>query len=316
MFAVHRTMLTIDGAGLKFGGRTTLAKLSPEGRLDIETNEGRILTLLGAAYGGQVPDWVLLKLKNAAVKWNTGHQSLAAGLLTEMRLRDVSADPEAVERLSKVEQAFDSGIVSDRFIDDCRKTFNPGEARDWHGRWTTGGNSGNSSSANARSGTSQGSARVIPIADRPESDAAAVPAQGNSGLDVDAAVAHLNDNAASHDQGSSGNCARYVENALAAGGVNVPPGPRSAKDKGPSLEAAGLTPVPSQDYVPQKGDVAVIQPYVGERRQDGHMAMFNGNEWVSDFHQAHGTDPYPAPGYRTARPPIRCSLSRLKWQSS
>jgi len=32
----------------------------------------------------------------------------------------------------------------------------------------------------------------------------------------------------------------------------------------------------------------------------GHMAMFDGDLWVSDFEQLHGL--YPGPGYRKIKP--------------
>lgn len=49
---------------------------------------------------------------------------------------------------------------------------------------------------------------------------------------------------------------------------------------------------------PQSGDVAVIQPIPGH--PDGHMSMYDGKEWISDFKQLHGL--YPSQTYRTAQP--------------
>jgi hypothetical protein len=47
-------------------------------------------------------------------------------------------------------------------------------------------------------------------------------------------------------------------------------------------------------YQPQKGDIAVIQHYPGQDPAAGHACMWNGNEWVSDYHQGVGrTSPYP-----------------------
>jgi hypothetical protein len=76
----------------------------------------------------------------------------------------------------------------------------------------------------------------------------------------------------------------------------------AAKDKGSALLGAGFVPVTVDDaHPPQEGDVAVIQSYPGGN-QNGHMAMFNGTEWVSDFHQGTDADPYPSHAYRRASP--------------
>lgn len=112
--------------------------------------------------------------------------------------------------------------------------------------------------------------------------------------DKDKAVQHLNANARAS---SKGFCARFVRHAVSAGGIDVPP-TSSAKDYGPSLIAAGfqeISPTPS-NY--EKGDVVVIQPATGHSH--GHMAMYNGTQWVSDFKQQNGL--YPGETYRTEKP--------------
>lgn len=101
---------------------------------------------------------------------------------------------------------------------------------------------------------------------------------------------------------SKGQCARAVREALAEGGIDVvPPAPQpgnraaSAADYGPSFEKAGANLVASADrnngpasypppnYTPAKGDVIVFDRFPGH--PDGHTAMFNGNQWISDFRQ-------------------------------
>jgi hypothetical protein len=109
----------------------------------------------------------------------------------------------------------------------------------------------------------------------------------------DAAVAYLQSHA---EATSHKNCARYVREAIQAGGISLIH-THSAKDYGASLICAGFYPLLSD--VAYKGDVIVIQPIPGHH--DGHMAMFDGNIWVSDFKQYHGF--YPGPGYRSAKPP-------------
>lgn len=124
------------------------------------------------------------------------------------------------------------------------------------------------------------------------------------------AVAHLNDSAHATSQGR---CAQYVRQAIQAGGVTVdPPSPPvgmtapPARIYGPALEDAGFTPVTQSDqpatyppsgYTPQAGDVAIIQPT--SQNPDGHMAMYNGGTWVSDFTQRSF---WPGSTYRTEKP--------------
>lgn len=99
---------------------------------------------------------------------------------------------------------------------------------------------------------------------------------------------------------STGNCATFVRQAIsnsAGGGLPLARTGR-ARDYGPNLQASGFRPVTG---APQTGDVAVVQPYPGGN-QAGHMEIFDGTNWVSDFHQNHGTDVYPGQGYRTNRP--------------
>ena len=72
----------------------------------------------------------------------------------------------------------------------------------------------------------------------------------------------------------------------------------SAKDYGPKLEAAGFYQVIGSF---QKGDVIVIQA-VGTHVH-GHMAIYHGDIWVSDYKQPNGY--YPAQAYRDAHTPYK-----------
>ena len=106
------------------------------------------------------------------------------------------------------------------------------------------------------------------------------------------AVMHLNANAKSK---SAKKCAQFTREAIEAGGVKLTTH-NSAKDYGSSLSAAGFVPI-ADTGVYSPGDVVVINGYAGNPY--GHMAMFNGSHWVSDFLQ---DALYPGPGYRTNRP--------------
>ncbi|WP_200874179.1 N-acetylglucosaminidase [Serratia sp. DD3] len=101
-------------------------------------------------------------------------------------------------------------------------------------------------------------------------------------------------------------CARYVKRALISGGLS-PNGSsiESAKDYGTWLVENNFNPVDNATTVQvgnvysisgqQAGDVVVIQAVTGHRH--GHIAMFDGTKWVSDYVQDNGF--YPAQAYRT-----------------
>jgi type VI secretion system secreted protein VgrG len=114
--------------------------------------------------------------------------------------------------------------------------------------------------------------------------------------DIDAAVKYLVKNAGGS---STGRCATYVREAMEAGGLDLTSRPLSAKDYGPYLQARGFTRLSQTAYQPTKGDVVVIQNYKGGDIH-GHIAMYDGTRWISDFVQR---DFWGGPGYRTKTPP-------------
>ena len=110
--------------------------------------------------------------------------------------------------------------------------------------------------------------------------------------DKKVAVTYLDKHARS---ASHGKCAEYVRRAIEAGGVRLHRH-ASAKDCGDSLVAAGFS---VQDTsILNAGDVVVIQAIAGHRH--GHVAMYDGAKWVSDFKQRHGL--YPSESYRKLKP--------------
>ena len=121
-------------------------------------------------------------------------------------------------------------------------------------------------------------------------------------FDVVKAVTYLNAHALAK---SSGNCSRFVQNALKAGGINTPEYTLAGGSYGPSLEKWGFSPTTSslEGYMPLKGDIAVISGYPGgtmcKSGVCGHIQMYNGESWVSDFVQSQF---YPGPGYREHTP--------------
>lgn len=114
-------------------------------------------------------------------------------------------------------------------------------------------------------------------------------------FDTAAAVKYLDEHVA---EGSTLHCARYVRLALEAGGIDTSGAPLSAKDYAPFLVTRGFAAVKGTGEDAIAGDVAVIQPYKGGSPH-GHIAMYDGEDWVSDFVQ---TDMWGGPGYRKAKP--------------
>lgn len=99
-----------------------------------------------------------------------------------------------------------------------------------------------------------------------------------TGYDIDAAVTYIE----SHAESSSiSACAKYVRKAIEAGGLSTTGRPGSAKDYDAFLPTIGFTRVDTGDYV--KGDIVVFDSVPGHPH--GHIAMWTGTQWVSDFKQ-------------------------------
>jgi hypothetical protein len=115
----------------------------------------------------------------------------------------------------------------------------------------------------------------------------------NMPWDVSKAIQHLQVEA---KPTSTRECAKYTRRAIEAGGIRLM-NTQHAKDYGLSLRASGFREVTSSGPF-RAGDVAVIQSIEGH--PDGHMCMFDGNIWISDFKQFHGF--YPSHAYRSKKP--------------
>ena len=117
----------------------------------------------------------------------------------------------------------------------------------------------------------------------PRAPLAPIDSRGRA-IDVQKALDHINHAAGKHSQGR---CARFVNDAIVAGGAtNYARG--NAYQTGQSMLAAGFRDVTGsatspRDVVPEPGDVVVFDRRNGHPY--GHVAMWNGYEWVSDFHQ-------------------------------
>jgi hypothetical protein len=142
----------------------------------------------------------------------------------------------------------------------------PNQPRDDHGRWTTTGGG----------------------------------SPGKGEMNIDSAVAHLDKYADPAPPGKR-ECAIYVRRAIEAGGVKLEKHPEPARLYSPYLDKYfdRVTPLPEPGDSPKKGDIAVFQPPINED-DDGHIQMYNGTQWVSDFKQPNGF--WPGKDYRNIKP--------------
>ena len=77
----------------------------------------------------------------------------------------------------------------------------------------------------------------------------------------------------------------YCRLGMEAAGLNTDDRPRSgdAGDYGPFLLRHGAQTVSPDSYVPQIGDVVVFHKTA--KHPNGHIEMYDGHRWVSDFMQ-------------------------------
>ena len=103
------------------------------------------------------------------------------------------------------------------------------------------------------------------------------------------AVSYVTSHTALHSRSM---CAWYVIKAMWLGGCPIGLVPAYAYEK--TLPQMGFEEIPSKGYVPQKGDISVLPQ--NEKSSFGHIAIYDGKQWVSDFNQ--GKDVYPGYYYR------------------
>ncbi|UXZ05264.1 CHAP domain-containing protein [Moraxella nasicaprae] len=82
---------------------------------------------------------------------------------------------------------------------------------------------------------------------------------------------------------SQGRCALYVRRALQAAGYEFTPQPSAYMYANGTLANAGFVKISNNNYVPQVGDVAVFNR--SAKNPHGHIQIYDGNQWVSDFRQ-------------------------------
>lgn len=128
-------------------------------------------------------------------------------------------------------------------------------------------------------------------------------------FNINAAITYLLQNARSTSQRI---CAKRVREALEAGGLLTTGRPDWACQYATFLPTIGFSKIPyDNQYAPQKGDIAVMeqiinQPDPKDNHPYGHIAMYTGSIWVSDFIQS---DMWGGPSYRKAK---KCAIFRWK----
>lgn len=98
--------------------------------------------------------------------------------------------------------------------------------------------------------------------------------------DVNIATEYLSKHA---EERSVGKCAQYVRLAIREGGCPTYFHPESACDYIQFLPKLGFKEIVTENYYSQKGDVIVFSSV--KEHEYGHIAMYNGNHWISDFKQ-------------------------------
>lgn len=104
------------------------------------------------------------------------------------------------------------------------------------------------------------------------------------------AVEYLTMHANDHSEGS---CALYVRRAIGAGGCPTFLQPASACDYNKFLPDLGFVEVDANGYAPKIGDIVVFSAI--KNHKHGHICMYNGTQWISDFKQR---SMYSAAAYR------------------
>jgi len=143
--------LTFTEAGLVLGAGTSVAPMQRDGEgaetLDL-SGEDRILALLATAFSAPVNAALLVKLRHASKLWAQGEKSLAQIHLEHLRLPKLDSGEQAF-RLFLADQLIASGHSPRRLckvlgfaLPKGLRKFSPDQARDDHGRWTSGGGGG------------------------------------------------------------------------------------------------------------------------------------------------------------------------------
>lgn len=82
---------------------------------------------------------------------------------------------------------------------------------------------------------------------------------------------------------STGRCALYVRKALQSAGYSFTPQASAYMYANGTLASAGFKKISTTNYRPQVGDVVVFNRT--NKNPHGHIQIYDGRQWVSDFRQ-------------------------------
>jgi hypothetical protein len=120
-------------------------------------------------------------------------------------------------------------------------------------------------------------------------------------MNINAACSYLLNNV--KGTSSKSGCAHYVRLAINAGGIATPNNPVPAQDYMHYLPSIGFKCVASFTAPgifpnPQPGDISVQTAVPNHTRPEGHICMYCGKYWYSDFIQSGASGMWGGPGYR------------------
>lgn len=117
-------------------------------------------------------------------------------------------------------------------------------------------------------------------------------------FDTEKFAGHLRAHAGRHSQSS---CAKFVRRALEAAGADTGSHPNYAKHYGTVLLRNGFHAISvdnPDEFAFQKGDIVVMNA-TANGHQAGHIAGYDGTQWISDFVQRGF---WPGPAYAREKP--------------
>ena len=186
-----------------------------------------------------------------------------------------------LESLSQLEQAAKAGV-------EYQDKLSTNKAASGYGFSARGEKAANKSGQSAFRNDLAGVSNVSTYSDRPTDSAGS----GSGDFNIQNAIDFIAGHAAAD---STGWCARNVRAALEAGGLDTTGRPRYGGSYGPWLESHGWEKVTDGSRLP--GDVEVVSPTGGHPY--GHIQMWGGDTYYSDFKQKEGGLIYGADTKRT-----------------
>jgi RHS repeat-associated protein len=104
----------------------------------------------------------------------------------------------------------------------------------------------------------------------------------------------MNKNAAGRTT-SGGQCAGAVKKGLVKGGLDVSRLHNGPQNYGSGLVSLGFQPIDNHASL-KPGDIMIFQPWKNKPGGNGHIQVWNGSQWVSDYMQENMRSGYPGPG--------------------